>query len=175
MTAKKRFVALGMLLLGLTCVSSAGAFFVVGDPAIHPASPHSDQEIFLRLDFHFCFFPETNPDGQNDHLDPQGEELHLYIVGTSAEVCIGTPPPGPTVDYPLGSLTPGSYTMSIYQVPPDTVFPVDPGEFDAAATVSFGVSEAPAVIPFLNWRSATMLALVLALFGLWTVRVRESA
>ena len=135
-----------------------------------PDPPVSGGSIIFREDFGVGCPPihVPNVDGESDWLLVDGNEIYLFVVFNPNVPC-GVPPDGPVVDFNLGILPAGDYTLFRYTVPTSVTFPVNPDEFDPVFEIGFTVVAGPTAIPSLNALGLGLLAILLASVVGWRV------
>lgn len=138
-----------------------------------PDPPVTDEPIIFREDFGIgCPPMSPNADGQMSWLLVEGNDVHLFYVFNLMAPC-GVPPDGPVVDFNLGILPAGNYTLFRYRVPTSVAFPVDPDDFDPAPGIDFtvvagtGPTTSPSPIPSLNALGLGSLVILLAGIAVW--------
>lgn len=158
------------LLFALLLAFSQSVQAQLPEIAFIPDPPVSGGSIIFREDFAVGCppIPFPNVDGESDWLLVDGNEIHLFVVFNPNVPC-GVPPDGPVVDFNLGILPAGDYTLFRYTVPTSVTFPANPDEFDPVFEIGFTVVVSPSAIPSLNTLGLGLLVILLAGVAGWRV------
>ena len=127
-----------------------------------PDQPLANKTIIYRFNFALGCppIPFPNVDGESDWLLVDENDIHLFVVFDQMAPC-GVPPSGPVVDFGLGTLAVGDYTLFFYRVPTTVTFPANPAEFNPVFETPFGVVEGATSIPSLNALGLVLLVILL--------------
>ena len=138
------------------------------DLHVLPSPAHADQVLRARSYFQSCFVGAdvgSHTVAVVDHVIT----INVQMIPTPGVVCLATPPPPVPVDFIIGTLPPGDYTVI-----ENAILTSGPGSF-SPLTTSFSVGPAIEVIPATSGKSLAGLALLMMLAAWYGIGARSRA
>lgn len=109
--------------------------------------------------------PVPNPDGESYWVYRDGQSIYLFVV-YSPQPCIPIPR---LVEFEIGALPAGDYTLFEYWVTNSTTFPISPEGLMVVSEFQFSVGLPPSPVPALTGFALVLLVLMLLAFALWRI------
>lgn len=131
-----------------------------------PAPAYAGQLLRARSQFDVCARQQDIDASQVAVVDHVVTLTIQMASIPSTAFCLGVPPPPATVEFSIGSLAPGDYTLIQQVISPDQ------GISYAPLTTSFSVGPAVRAIPAASSEALLLLALLLPLAAWFGIRMR---
>lgn len=158
-------------LVGLTFVLllfSGSAQALIAELELVPDPLFENRPVGVQIEFVGCSAPVPNVDGRSTEIRRDGDIIDFYYA-INFVIC-SPPPPGPIINFDLGYLPQGVYTLRVVYVDRSESFPPNMDGLDPII-VPFSVG-GPVFEPIPTLRPWALAALVLLLGGLAVYRLR---
>lgn len=123
-----------------------------------PVSPTASELIQLEITTFPTLTPTNNPQGVSFDLQRNNNLIQLFVVYQ----VVGPPVGGLPLEmlrFPLGSLIEGEYSLEVFAVTLEAIFPIDPSTLEPNYTQGFNVSVPPQPVPALGLTALLVMTL----------------